>query len=134
MSEVSISYNGTDDVPLDQAVDEIFGEIQRHVNQIHIELRNLVMADDRGDDYLECLEYHEKLSEHVIGGCDMFKSVIKVSKQLLPKKPSQSKINNSPIKNPSKNNFKKERKFALPGNFFNNFMILHNSIFIILFK
>ena len=88
MSEVSISYNGTDDVPLDQAVDEIFGEIQRHVNQIHIELRNLVMADDRGDDYLECLEYHEKLSEHVIGGCDMFKSVIKVSKQLLPKKPA----------------------------------------------
>jgi hypothetical protein len=87
MSEMSVTYNGVDDVPLDRAVDEIFSQIQHHINQIHVELKNLVMSEDRGDDYLECLEYHEELTEHVHGACDMFKSVTKVSKQLLPSKP-----------------------------------------------
>ena len=58
-----------------------------HINMIHIQLRQLCMADDRNEDYLECLKYHESLSEHVNEGSLLFKSVIKISKQLLPTKP-----------------------------------------------
>ena len=87
MSEMSVTFNGVDDVPLDVAVDEIFRSIQHHINQIHVELKNLVMSEDRGEEYLDCLEYHEELSEHVRGACEMFKSVIKVSKQIMPPKP-----------------------------------------------
>ena len=32
MSQVSVSYNGEDDMPLDEAVDMIFSEIQTHIN------------------------------------------------------------------------------------------------------
>ena len=86
MSEVSVSHNG-EEMPLEDAIDDVFKQIQGHINQIHIELRNLCMADDRNEDYFECLKYHESLTEHVNEGCSMFKSVIKISKQLLPTKP-----------------------------------------------
>ena len=86
MSEISVSY-GEDDVPLEDAVDDVFKQIQEHINMIHIQLRQLCMADDRNEDFLECLKYHESLSEHVNEGSALFKSVIKISKQLLPKKP-----------------------------------------------
>ena len=87
MSEVGVMYGDDDNVPLDVVVDMIFKQIQEHINEIHVQLRNLVMAEDRNEDYLECLIYHENLSDHVKQGCDVFKSVIKVSKQLLPTKP-----------------------------------------------
>ena len=87
MSGFSVSHNGNDDMPLEDAIDHIFSNIQEHINQIHVELRNLCMSADRNEDYGECLEYHEALKEHVIEGCNMFKSVVKVSKQLLPTKP-----------------------------------------------
>ena len=87
MSEISVSYNGEDDVPLEDAVDDVFKQIQEHINMIHIQLRQLCMADDRNEDFLECLKYHESLSEHMNEGSTLFKSVIKISKQLLPKKP-----------------------------------------------
>ena len=86
MSEISVSYNG-EEMPLEDAIDDVFKQIQGHINQIHIELRNLCLADDRNEDYFECLKYHESLTEHVNEGCSMFKSVIKISKQLLPTKP-----------------------------------------------
>ena len=87
MSQVSVSYNGEDDMPLDEAVDMIFSEIQTHINEIHVQLRMLCQSEDRADTYDEALEYHEALSEHVKDACTVFKDVIKVSKQLLPKKP-----------------------------------------------
>jgi hypothetical protein len=86
-SNVSVSYKGDDDMPLNDAVDMIFKDIQTHINDIHVNLRQLVMADDRNEDYDECLEYHEALTEHVRDACMVFKDVIKVSRQLLPKKP-----------------------------------------------
>ena len=87
MSQVSVSYNGEDDMPLDEAVDMIFSEIQTHINEIHVQLRMLCQSEDRADTYDEALEYHEALSEHVKDACTVLKDVIKVSKQLLPKKP-----------------------------------------------
>ena len=47
----------------------------------------LCQSEDRADTYDEALEYNEALSEHVKDACNVFKDVIKVSKQLLPKKP-----------------------------------------------
>jgi hypothetical protein len=85
-SSISVSYN-ENEVPLDEAVDDIFKQIQEHINQIHVELRSMVMSDDRGEDYTDCFEYHESLTEHVKEACLVFRDVIKVSKQLLPSKP-----------------------------------------------
>ena len=85
MSDFSVSVNGQE-MKLDEAVDDIFAQIQTAINQIHVDLRNMCQADDRGDSYDEALEYHTAITEHVKTGADMFKSIIKVSKQLLPSK------------------------------------------------
>ena len=87
MSQVSVSYNGDDDMALDEAVDMIFKEIQEHINEIHVQLRMLCQSEDRSDTYDEAFEYHDVLTDHVKEACTVFKDVIKVSKQLLPKKP-----------------------------------------------
>ena len=53
MSEISVSYNGEDDVPLEDAVDDVFKQIQEHINMIHIQLRQLCLTDDKNEDHLE---------------------------------------------------------------------------------
>lgn len=83
MSDFSVSVNGSE-MPLDEAVDNIFKQIYEAINQIHADLRQ--MCQDRGDTYDEAMIYHNQITEHVKEGCDMFKSIIKVSKQLLPPK------------------------------------------------
>ena len=90
MSDFSVSVNGQE-MKLDEAVDDIFAQIQTAINQIHVDLRNLCQSDDRNDSYDEALEYHTAITEHVKTGADMFKSIIKVSKQLLPSKPKNWK-------------------------------------------
>jgi hypothetical protein len=86
MSDFSVSVNGQE-MKLDEAVDDIFSQIQTAINQIHVDLRNLCQSDDRGDTYDEAMEYHTQITEHVKEGAAMFKSIIAVSKQLLPAKP-----------------------------------------------
>ena len=87
MSQVSVSYNGEDDMPLDEAVDMIFSEIQTHINEIHVQLRMLCQSEDRADTYDEALEYHEALSEHVKDACTVFKDVIKCLNNYCPRSP-----------------------------------------------
>jgi hypothetical protein len=86
-SQISVAYNGDDNMPLDDACDMIFKEIQQHINEIHVQLRMLCQSEDRSDTYDEAFEYHDVLTDHVKEACTVFKDVIKVSKQLLPKKP-----------------------------------------------
>lgn len=86
-SQVSVAYNGDDNMPLDDACDMIFKEIQQHINDIHVQLRMLCQSEDRNETYDEAFEYHDALTSHVKEACVVFKDVVKVSKQLLPKKP-----------------------------------------------
>lgn len=86
MSDMTVSCFG-EDVPLEDAVDSIFKQIQEHINQMHCEIRNLCMAEDRNMDYEECFEYHMAIDEHVKQACTVFKELTKVSKQILPTKP-----------------------------------------------
>mgnify|MGYP000170612916 CR=1 FL=1 len=85
-SEVSVSING-EECLLETAVDDIFKQIQEHVNLMHCELRNLCMSEERNDDYTEALEYYDALVGNIREGCTVFKQLIPISKQLLPKKP-----------------------------------------------
>lgn len=86
MSDFSVSVNG-EDMPLDQAVDNVFAQIQTAINQIHCDLRQMCQSEDRSDTYEESLEYHNSVKEHITEGCVMFKSLIAISKQLVLPKP-----------------------------------------------
>lgn len=86
MSEVTVSAFG-EEMLLENAVDQIFKEIQEHINQIHCELRNLCMSEDRADTYDEAKEYLDEITTHIKDGCKVLKELIPVCKQLLPPKP-----------------------------------------------
>ena len=85
-SEVSVSVNG-EECLLEEAVDDIFKQIQDHINLMHEQLRQLCMCEDRGEDYTESLAYYTELVSHIKDGCIVFKQIIPIAKQLLPKKP-----------------------------------------------
>ena len=90
MSEVSINYDG-EEVELGEAVDHIFKEIQHHINQTHCEIRQIVQWEDRNETYEETKVYFDDMELHIREGCALFKDLIKVMRQVLPKKPKEPK-------------------------------------------
>ena len=86
MSEVSVSMNGTE-MLLEEAVDQIFKELQEHINHIHCQLRQLCQCEDRNDTYDEAKEFLDEIVDHIKEGNKVMKELIPVCKQLMPKKP-----------------------------------------------
>lgn len=86
MSDMTVSAFG-EDMLLEDAVDKIFKDIQDHINQLHCELRNLCMSEERADTYDEAKEYVDAITDHVKEGSKVLKELIPVCKQLLPAKP-----------------------------------------------
>ena len=72
MSDVSISYND-EEMNLDDAIDHIFKEIQTHINQTHVEIRQICMNEIRGEDYEETKIYFDSMVNHINEGCHLFK-------------------------------------------------------------
>lgn len=84
MSEVSINYNG-EEMELDDAVDHIFKELQTHINQTHCEIREICQWELRGEDYDEVKVYFDSMVAHIKEGSSLFKDLIGVIKQIMPK-------------------------------------------------
>jgi hypothetical protein len=47
MSSVTVSAFG-DEMPLEEAVDAIFKDIQDHINELHVQIRLLTMTEEHG--------------------------------------------------------------------------------------
>ena len=90
MSDASISYNG-EEMNLDDAIDHIFRELQVHINQTHVEIREICQWDLRGEDYEETKVYFDNMVTHITEGCALFKDLTKVIKQIMPPKPKPLK-------------------------------------------
>ena len=86
MSDVSISYGG-EEMNLDDAIDHIFKELQTRINQTHVEIREIAQHELRGEEYEETKVYFDSMVEHVTEGCHLFKDLIKVIRQIMPKPP-----------------------------------------------
>jgi hypothetical protein len=96
MSERSVSVFG-EEMPLDEAIDQIFKEIQSHINDMHCSIRELCQSEDRNDSYEEAIEFFDSIASHVKEGNTVFKELVKVCKQLLPKKPKDYVEKKAPI-------------------------------------
>jgi hypothetical protein len=88
MSNVTVSAFG-DEVPLEEAVDHIFKDIQDHINELHVQIRLLCMCDEHGDTYEEAYEHYHHIVNHIKEGQLMFKELPKVMKQILPLRPKE---------------------------------------------
>jgi light-regulated signal transduction histidine kinase (bacteriophytochrome) len=86
MSNMTVSAFG-EEVPLEEAVDDIFAQLQTAINELHVQIRQLCMTESQGDSYEEAYVFQHEIKTHVADGCDMLKELVKVCKQLLPPRP-----------------------------------------------
>ena len=91
MSNVSINYDGVD-VDLDEAIDHIFKELQEHINGTHVQIREMCQWDLRNESYEETLVYFNKMAIHIKEGSALFKDLLSIMKQVMPKKPTVKKV------------------------------------------
>lgn len=95
MSDMSISYGG-EEMDLDDAIDHIFKELQNHINETHVQIREMCQWDLRGEDYDDVMVYFKEMELHIREGCSLFKDLISVMRQVIkplkPKAPRVTKI------------------------------------------
>ena len=82
MSDASISYNG-EEMNLDDAIDHIFKELQVHINQTHVEIREICQRGLRGEDDEETIVFLNNMTNHKEEGCRLFQDLKKVIKQIM---------------------------------------------------
>ena len=86
MSNVSINYDGVE-VDLDEAIDHVFKDLQEHINGTHVQIRELCQWDLRGESYEETKVYFDRMALHIKEGSLLFKDLLKIMAQVMPKKP-----------------------------------------------
>ena len=85
MSDMSVSYCGSE-VPLADALDQVFTELQGTLNSLHCATRTLAMMPDQDNDYLEELDQVLQISDGVDQMTELFKELKSVAKQVLAQK------------------------------------------------
>ena len=80
-----VSFRGDDEVDFDDAVDELFKEIQQNFNSIHSTIRHLAQAEDRNDTFQERCDTHFRIIDYVETVNESFKELDGVSKQVVGK-------------------------------------------------
>lgn len=90
-SSMSVSYCGSE-MPLEQALDDVFQKLQQHLNAAHCAVRSMSMAEDQSmdeeDDFKELVKYNDIIQDDTDGMIELFKDLKNISKQVLGKPPN----------------------------------------------
>jgi len=88
-----VSYNGSE-MPVDQAIDEVYKAIQGHLNDSQSGLRQLAMLPEQNIDgiFQESVELSDRIIESIDGMVALFKELRSVTRQCVPKPNEQEKI------------------------------------------
>ena len=87
---MSISHRG-EEVPIEQALDQVFTELIQHQNALHCYVRELCMMQDQDNDYIEGLKKVLKIHDNIDEMSDLFKELKSVCSQVLGKPPKEEK-------------------------------------------
>ena len=90
MSSMSISHRG-EEVPIEQALDQVFTELIQHQNALHCYVRELCMMQDQDNDYIEGLKKVLTIHDNIDEMSDLFKELKSVCSQVLGKPPKEEK-------------------------------------------
>ena len=92
-SDLSVSVFGEDDVPIEQALDQVFKELQESLNNCHCEVRTMAMDLERANgDFKISYAHHVQIEDYIDGFSCLFKELKSVSKQILPKPDKDQKM------------------------------------------
>jgi hypothetical protein len=116
MSQMSVSYDGQDDVALEQVLDDVFLRIQEYVNHTHCNTRQYCAMFDQDNDYEQEVKQMVEVWEQIDGMEYLFGELRSVMKQCLPKKPSaEDKTAGKKIVDAYKESKKKSKSKAVSG-------------------
>jgi hypothetical protein len=90
-SSMSVSYCGSE-MPLEQALDDVFMKLQQHLNNSHCAVRSMAMLEDQStdeeSDFKDCVKYDDIIQDDTSGMIELFKDLKNISKQVLGKPPN----------------------------------------------
>ena len=81
-SSQSVSVFGQE-MELEQAIDQVFREIQQFVNYIQSDIRSLSVVPEQDNDYMRALEIYTEIEDHISGLNRLFAESLSVSRQVL---------------------------------------------------
>ena len=82
-----ISVRGDEEIDAESAVDRGIKDIQQGLNAINVELRNMLMGDERDDEYEEMYPHAQTIFGITKEAKTLFKEIESITRQLLGKKP-----------------------------------------------
>jgi hypothetical protein len=91
MSAMTVSVFGQDDVPLEEAIDDVFKQIQQRTNYIQSGIRALSAVPEQDNDYMHALEIYTEIEDNVSALKGLFSEADSVSRQVLGKAPASLK-------------------------------------------
>ena len=90
-SSMSVSYCGSE-MPLEQALYDVFQKLQQHLNNSHCAVRSMAMSEDQSmdedDDFKDLVKYNDIIQDDTDGMIELFKDLKSISKQVLGKPPN----------------------------------------------
>lgn len=89
-SSISINYNG-EIMDLEQMLDETIKGIQKHLNDLQMQLRQVAQSDDRNDSFEEIVEFTDFIEDDVDSMILLFQDLQYVAKEIRGKTPPDMK-------------------------------------------
>ena len=89
-SQISINYNG-EEMDLEQMLDETVKGIQRHLNDLQLQLRNVAQSEDRNDSFEEIVEFTDAVQDDIDEMIYLFTDLKDVADQIRGKTPPDMK-------------------------------------------
>ena len=89
----SVKYNGNE-VPLEVALDDIYRDLQKHLNNSHYTVRTLSMLGDQSlgdddDEFKEAVALANLIDDDTDGMIELFLELKEITKQVLGKPPTK---------------------------------------------
>lgn len=83
---LSINYEGKD-MGIEELLDKTITAIQKHLNDVQLQLRECAQSDDRNDSYEEVTEFTDAIEDDVDSMIELFTDLKSVASQIRGKPP-----------------------------------------------
>jgi hypothetical protein len=83
---LSINYEGKD-MTVEELLDTTINAIQKHLNDVQMQLRQCAQSDDRNDTYEEVTEFTDAIEDDVDSMIELFSDLKQVASQIRGKPP-----------------------------------------------
>jgi hypothetical protein len=104
-----VSFRGNDEVDLDEALRELYSDLQSNLNSSQCTIRTLSLCEERSDTFIEAVCIYHELNDFIDVLMELFDELKDVSLQCLGPCPKEHKIEFKALVDARKEKKKKEK-------------------------